>query len=693
MLIGAGCSISAGIPPARGLVDEILKRHATVCDRRFAGRRPSYGEAMSALAPNERRDLIKPYIDNAKINWAHIALAALLKGGEVDTVLTVNFDNLLARACGLLGLYPATYDFGAAPFDRLAGMASPAIIHLHGQGHGMVLMNTEDETRKHAEKVAPVLKRSLEAHPMLVIGYSGEADELFTALQKGYDGGERLYWLTYDDAPPQALRDLMKDHPHITHFGGCDADRVLIEIARACPCWPPRLFENPFEHLLEELAPVADFPLEKDVSGDLLAETRTQLARASRERAKAGGGDAEAAALKGDLGAAADAAKGRADQKLLAALMAAQGYDFFKKYLNASNDADREKWSDKAIALFQQALTFDSARYDALGNWGNLLFDRAKRATDLGEAARLFAAAQAKYAEVLRVKQDDHIALNNWGKLLAARCERAADPQEATRLFDEAQAKYAEALRVKPDKHDALGNWGNLLFDRAKRAADSLEAARLFDAAQAKYAEVLRVKQDDHIALNNWGNLLAARGERAADPQEAARLFDEAQAKYAEALRVKPDNHETHHNWGILLAERGERAADPQEAAQLFDEAQAKFAEALRIKPDDDIALANWGNLLFYLGKRAADPQEAARLIDEAEEKYVEANALKPGRSAYNMACIAAVRGREEDARRLLEAARGADDFPSKQHILADEDFAAYRDTDWFKAFIASLPD
>ena len=117
VLIGAGCSKSAGIPLARELVDEILKRYPTKCANRFAGARPSYGAAMSALSPNERRDLIKPYIDNAKINWGHIALAAMMESGVIDTALTVNFDNLLARACGLLGLYPATYDFGAAPFD------------------------------------------------------------------------------------------------------------------------------------------------------------------------------------------------------------------------------------------------------------------------------------------------------------------------------------------------------------------------------------------------------------------------------------------------------------------------------------------------------------------------------------------------------------------------------------------------
>jgi tetratricopeptide (TPR) repeat protein len=558
VLIGAGCSKSAGIPLARELVDEILKRHATMCERRFCGVRPSYGAAMSALSPNERRDLITPYIDHASINWGHIALAAMLKGGEIDTVLTVNFDNLLARACGLLGIYPATYDFGAAPFERLAGIASPAIIHLHGQGHGMVLMNTEEETRAHAQKVAPVLRRSLESRPMLVVGYSGDADDLFAALRAGYSGGERLYWLTYDDAPPAALRDFMKDHPHIHHFGGCDADRVLIEIARGCQCWPPKLFENPYEHLLEELGPVLDLPLEERTSGDILGRTRAALATASDTHKRTSDSDAAVPALKGDFKAAERAAEEAGDTRLRASLLTAQGHEIVARYQRASSTEEKENLAQEAIAAYAAAIDLDPQQHEALNNWGYLLWDRGKRCGDL---------------------------------------------QKAARLFDEAAAKYAEALRIKPDDHDVLFNWGNLLFERGKRCPD---------------------------------------------PQEAARLFDEAAAKYAEAVRIKPNTHEALSNWGLLLMERGQRSDDPQKATRLFDEASAKLLQS---------------------------------------EK------LRPGVAAYNLACLAVLRGQKGEAQAWLEASRKAGRLPSKAHILADADFASVRDEDWFRAFVASLPD
>jgi hypothetical protein len=64
----------------------------------------------------------------ASINWAHIALAQFMNEKFIERALTVNFDNLMARACGLLSLYPAIYDFASAPTSDVALIVSPAIV-------------------------------------------------------------------------------------------------------------------------------------------------------------------------------------------------------------------------------------------------------------------------------------------------------------------------------------------------------------------------------------------------------------------------------------------------------------------------------------------------------------------------------------------------------------------------------------
>ena len=65
---------------------------------------------MAELLPNDRRNLIVQYVTEADINWAHIAIACMMKADHIDRVYTTNFDNLLIRACAMLDIFPAVYD-------------------------------------------------------------------------------------------------------------------------------------------------------------------------------------------------------------------------------------------------------------------------------------------------------------------------------------------------------------------------------------------------------------------------------------------------------------------------------------------------------------------------------------------------------------------------------------------------------
>jgi NAD-dependent SIR2 family protein deacetylase len=111
LLIGAGCSVKAGIPIASGLVDVIKDRFPRAYHR---AEHKTYAKCMSQLLLSERRDLIAEYVDRAKINWAHLCIALLVQAGYVDRVLTTNFDLLVVRACAMLNEFPAIYDFAAS---------------------------------------------------------------------------------------------------------------------------------------------------------------------------------------------------------------------------------------------------------------------------------------------------------------------------------------------------------------------------------------------------------------------------------------------------------------------------------------------------------------------------------------------------------------------------------------------------
>jgi hypothetical protein len=63
LLVGAGCSYQAGIPLARGFVEEIQKRYQAEYDR---ATEKTYPVCMGELSASDRHDLICEYIDKGR---------------------------------------------------------------------------------------------------------------------------------------------------------------------------------------------------------------------------------------------------------------------------------------------------------------------------------------------------------------------------------------------------------------------------------------------------------------------------------------------------------------------------------------------------------------------------------------------------------------------------------------------------
>ncbi len=280
-IIGAGCSLSAGIPLAKQLLVEANRTYSTQIDQIVPpDKRDNYGACMAALTPEERKALLRPYLSKARINWAHIAIACMMNKGFIARALTLNFDPILARACGLVGLYPATYDFGVAPSNKVEFLSSPSIIHLHGQGYGPVMMNAEDETLEQAERLDPLIEATLSRYNLIVVGYSGSADMIFPRLMSNYRGVNRIFWLGYESAPEVHLNEMLagKFRNFCRYIGECDADTTMIELAQKLDCFPPQIVVDPAQHLLNELENVCKFPLSNtSTTTDILEDVRTRL--------------------------------------------------------------------------------------------------------------------------------------------------------------------------------------------------------------------------------------------------------------------------------------------------------------------------------------------------------------------------------------------------------------------------------
>ncbi len=597
LLIGAGCSVKAGIPTAQGFVDRIEEKHPRAYGR---AKKKQYPQCMAQLTWDERRTLVAEYVDSAKINWAHVGIACLIKAGYVDRVLTTNFDPLVIRACSLLNEFPAVYDFASSQTYKPNKIVEKAVVHLHGQRSGFVQLSTKPECDAHAKRMKPVFDDSGSGRSWIVVGYSGESDPVFDQLAsvERFDGG--LYWVGYEDNDPalhirKKLLNTEKDAFLVT---GHDSDSFFVRLAQELDVFPPSLVALPFTHLADILDTLAPFSLPDQKSDlDVTANARGWIEKATKQFEKSGIASEETQGFE-DKPAAID--------------------DLESELTELMMSGDYQAVLERAKTAKEEILT--DSNVSELVSWANIMLG------NLDSEAANFADAYEKYAAALDIKPDTHEALYNWGIALSNQAETKSG-EDADILFTEAYKKYEAALNIKPDKHEAFSNWGAALSHQAETKSGE-EAENLFAEAYVKYGAALDIKPDNHEALNNWGTALAAQA-RIESGETATRLFAEAGEKYKAALDIKPTMHEVLSNWGVAL-ETQARIESGETATRLFAEAGEKFKAALDIKPDMHTALSNWGLALASQG-RIESGEAATRLFAEADEKFKAALDIKPG--------------------------------------------------------------
>lgn len=483
MLTGAGCSKSAGIPLAEELVAEIHRKFGAECEYHLkAEQLTDYGAVMGCLSKNDRRDLLSPYLNNSKINWAHIAIASLMHSGFVGRVITFNFDSILARACGLIGLYPATYDFAAAATVNTDYIAPQAIIHLHGQGWGKSILNSDQETSGHVENIRPLIRSVFQDSPLLVVGYSGISDPVFSIISQEYNGRERLWWAGYSPQPNDSVKNLIDGHQRVAYYlGGCDADEFLIELTKELGCFPPELFRNPYSHLLKEIEPIMDFPFDTSGKADLLTNLKNELNTQ---------------------------AKGYDTQPNIPALM-----------MNG-------QWMD---VIEQVKPIYPEHQYHLA--WAYIM--RGQELVNIAEMSRnkdLTLEAIKMHKKALEISPEMFEALHSLGKakLLLGRITSKVDD------YEKSIEMSRRALAVNPASDATLANWGTALAELGELTKN----IELIKESFFMFQRAMEINPLNEVTLNCWGASLL----KASSISGIREYLDQAINILTEAEKINPSN-------------------------------------------------------------------------------------------------------------------------------------------------------
>jgi hypothetical protein len=179
---------------------------------------------------------------------------------------------------------------------------------------------------------------------------------------------------------------------------------------------------------------------------------------------------------------------------------------------------------------------------------------------------------------------------------------------------------------------------------------------------------------------------------RKSEGATADNLFKGAYQSYAEVLLGDSLRADALYNWGFALLHQAKSKTDTATASQIYQDAINKFTFCLLINPQYLGAAINGGVAYMDLARVSqARPEDA--LYDKAKHHFETANAIHKGTASFNLACIYALRGNQDDCLRALEHSRDNGSLPSLADIVNDPDLGLVKDQAWFAVFVASLEE
>lgn len=244
LLLGAGASISSGMPSAQRCIwewkqDIFITNNPTLREsvgelslpgtrrriQRWLDQRGSYPAADSPEeysfyarecypTGQDRRSFFQSYVAQSKPYTGYRLLPLLTKAGLVRSVWTTNFDGLISRACAAANI--VCIEVGIDTVHRATRPHTQGelrVVSMHGDYRYDDLKNTSVELQNQEADLRTEFLHELRDYDLVVIGYSGRDESLMFLLRQAYAESNpcRLYWCGFGEDIPRPVETLMAD--------------------------------------------------------------------------------------------------------------------------------------------------------------------------------------------------------------------------------------------------------------------------------------------------------------------------------------------------------------------------------------------------------------------------------------------------------------------------------------------------
>src|ERR1041385_2960643 len=496
LFLGAGCSVTSGIPAAGALVkDHWIPRlqgyHVSehkdldvwvkqvIPDYDSANPAGSYGSLIDKLFlwPEDRQREIEALCEGRTPSFGYAVLAQLIahSTGRFNVVLTTNFDDLIADA---LYLYTdarplVIHHESLATYIRPT-RTRPLIVKLHGD-HRLSPRNTALETESLAQEIQRHTAMVLHDRGIIFMGYGGCDHGILKMLndlpREALPFG--AYWI-HPEEPQGQVREWLAHRQGVwVRSGWFDEVMLLVRNEFNLPHPSPDRFTKIFDEYQQKF---------KELSTAIQEKPNSQAGvRALKE-----------------------------------AVTSAEAV--LPDYWKAIYEANRlEKQNpDRADDVYRQGIAQFPAAAVLLGSYA--LF--------LHQVRKDFEAAEPMYKRALEADPKNATNIGNYAVFLKA----------IRKDYDSADALYKRSLEVDPKNATNIGNYANFLSDIRKD----------YDAADATYRRALEADPKNANNLGNYAFYL----------YHVRKDYEAAEVMYKRALEADPRYANAYANLaGMLLAE------------------------------------------------------------------------------------------------------------------------------------------
>lgn len=305
IFLGAGASISAGIPATQALIWEFKRKlycdHFSIKEEKFRdmqlesnrkilqiffdsqkGNPPlnnaeEYSYYFEKCYPQtvDRKFFIQQKVDKIDPTIGYRCLAELLNAGKIDQIWTTNFDELIERALALQNAkqYKLISPDNSHQVEDI-GSTYPKVIKLHGDYRYDRLQNISEETKKLDERLRGYFVESSKTKGLIVVGYNGGDESIVTAIKEALKSDSPfpfgLIWaIRKGSKPNQSVIDIIEEANKKNKLSGFveidNFDEFLYELYEKAKINNPaieHIAETAFEKKKPFSIPQADSSLE-----------------------------------------------------------------------------------------------------------------------------------------------------------------------------------------------------------------------------------------------------------------------------------------------------------------------------------------------------------------------------------------------------------------------------------------------